>query len=65
MKKQKRDLQERAFSRGYRAGIERRSKDLAPPEGAMRDAWLSGWRSGRSDHWDGYTGVSGIHRMVV
>ncbi|MDO6681727.1 MULTISPECIES: ribosome modulation factor [unclassified Oceanobacter] len=65
MKKQKRDLQERAFSRGYRAGVERRSKDLAPPEGPMRDAWLSGWRSGRSDHWDGYTGVSGIHRMVV
>ncbi len=31
MKKQKRDMQERAFARGYRAGVERRSKDLAPP----------------------------------
>jgi len=30
MKKQKRDMQERAFARGYRAGVERRSKDLAP-----------------------------------
>ncbi len=65
MKKQKRDLQERAYTRGYRAGIERKSKDLAPPDGALRDAWLAGWRSGRADHWDGYTGVSGIHRMVV
>jgi ribosome modulation factor len=65
MKKQKRDLQERAFSRGYRAGVERRSKDLAPPEGPLRDSWLAGWRSGRADHWDGYTGVSGIHRIAV
>jgi len=65
MKKQKRDLQERAFTRGYRAGIERKSKDLAPPDGAIRDAWMAGWRSGRADHWDGYTGVSGIHRMVI
>ena len=28
MKKQKRDMNERAFARGYRAGVERRSKDL-------------------------------------
>ncbi|MBT13555.1 MAG: ribosome modulation factor, partial [Oceanospirillaceae bacterium] len=26
MKKQKRDMQERAFARGYRAGVDRRSK---------------------------------------
>ncbi len=64
MKKQKRDMQERAFARGYRAGIERRSKDLAPI-GPQRDSWLAGWRSGRADHWDGYTGVSGIHKMAV
>lgn len=64
MKKQKRDMQERAFSRGYRAGVERRSKDLAP-SGMQRDAWLAGWRSGRADHWDGYTGVSGIHKIAV
>lgn len=66
MKKQKRDLEERAYSRGYRAGVERRSKDLAPvAEGLQRDAWMAGWRSGRADHWDGYTGVSGIHRMMA
>ena len=64
MKKQKRDMHERAFARGYRAGVERRSKDLAPL-GANREDWLAGWRTGRSDNWDGYTGVSGIHRMVV
>lgn len=64
MKKQKRDLQERAFARGYRAGVERRSKDLAPI-GLYRDSWLAGWRSGRSDHWDGYTGVSGVHKIAI
>ena len=66
MKKQKRDLQERAFARGYRAGVERRSKDLAPiAAGPQRDSWLSGWRDGRADHWDGYIGVSGIHKMAA
>ena len=64
MKKQKRDSQARAFARGYRAGITRRSKDLAP-EGPTRDYWMAGWRSGRSDNWDGLTGVSGIHRMII
>lgn len=66
MKKQKRDQQERAFSRGYRAGVERRSKDLAPTsESLQRDAWLAGWRTGRADHWDGFIGVSGIHRIAT
>ena len=64
MKKQKRDMNERAFARGYRAGVERRSKDLAP-EGPNRDYWMAGWRSGREDNWDGYTGVSSIHKMAV
>jgi len=64
MKKQKRDMQERAFARGYRAGVERRSKDLARA-GPTRDHWMAGWRSGRADNWDGYTGVSGIHRIAM
>lgn len=63
MKKQKRNMQDRAFTQGYRAGIIRRSKDLAPA-GSQRDAWLAGWREGRSDLWDGYTGVSGLHRIA-
>ena len=64
MKRQKRDMQERAFARGYRAGVERRSKDLAPA-GPTHDDWMAGWRSGREDNWDGYTGVSGIHKLAV
>jgi ribosome modulation factor len=64
MKKQKRDLQQRAFSRGYKAGIERRTKDLAP-EGSAHDSWMAGWREGRADNWDGMTGVSGIHKLSI
>ena len=30
-----------------------------------RQNWLSGWREGRSDQWDGLTGVSGVHKIRV
>lgn len=65
MKKQKRNLRERAFARGYKAGVERRSKDLAPGSGVVREHWLAGWRAGRADNWDALTGVSGIHKMAM
>jgi ribosome modulation factor len=64
MRRQKRDVQERAFNKGYQAGVSGRAKDLCPHEnGAIRQQWLTGWREGRTDQWDGYTGVSGIHKM--
>ena len=64
MKKMKRDLSTRAFNRGYQIGNQGKSRDLCPHDnGDMRQHWLSGWREGRSDQWDGYTGVAGIHRM--
>ncbi|HSH57351.1 MAG TPA: ribosome modulation factor, partial [Halomonas sp.] len=33
----------------------------------LREYWMSGWREGRGDQWDGMTGISGIHKnpMVV
>ena len=63
MRRQKRDMVERAYLRGYRAGVSGRSKDLCPVESPeMRQQWLNGWREGRTDHWEGYTGVSGIHK---
>ncbi|WP_339805739.1 ribosome modulation factor [uncultured Marinobacter sp.] len=66
MKRQKRDMYARAFKRGYQAGVSGKSKDTCPldqPE--VRQEWLSGWREGRTDNWEGMTGVSGIHRLVV
>lgn len=64
MRKQKRDPQQRAFMRGYKAGVERRSKDMAP-DNHTRESWMAGWRDGRADNWDGYTGISGIHKLAV
>lgn len=64
MKRQKRDRRERAYQKGYLAGLEGRSKTLCPsgiPE--LHQEWMNGWREGRSDQWDGLTGVRGIHRL--
>ena len=63
MKRQKRDLSQRAYKKGYQAGISGRSKNLCPSALEKQESWLSGWRDGRADNWDGFTGVSGIHRI--
>ena len=63
-KKVKRDVEQRAFTRGYQAGINGKSKELCPhtaPTG--RQSWLDGWREGRGDLWGGMQGVSAIHRL--
>lgn len=66
MRRQKRDLSERAFNKGYQAGVSGRHKELCPHEqGAIRQHWLTGWREGRTDQWDGYTGVSGLHKVNI
>lgn len=64
MKKQKRDLTQRAYSRGYTAGLTGKSKTLCPnATDAVQQTWLNGWRQGREDNWNGMIGVAGIHRM--
>lgn len=64
MKRQKRDKMERAYQKGYMAGVEGKSKTLCPKdEGPEHQQWINGWREGRGDNWDGFTGVSGIHRV--
>lgn len=63
MKKQKRDPSQSAYLRGYKAGFTGRSRDMCTRQAIhLREAWMSGWREGRSDQWDGLSGVSGIHR---
>lgn len=66
MKRQKRDTSSRAFDHGYRAGVSGRSIDFCPhAQEEHRQQWVSGWREGRVDQWDGLTGVSGVHKMRV
>jgi hypothetical protein len=31
----------------------------------MRDEWISGWREGRTDWWDGFGIVPGIQKMAL
>jgi ribosome modulation factor len=64
MRRQKRDMKSRAFERGYQAGLSGRSSDSCPHNGGeQRLNWITGWREGRSDQQEGYTGVSGMHRL--
>jgi ribosome modulation factor len=64
MKRQKRDQTERAFVKGYQAGIDGRSKSLCPHEtGQARQQWLSGWRESRIDQWDGYSRLAQVQKV--
>lgn len=64
MKRQKRDQTERAFVKGYQAGIEGRSKSLCPHEtGQARQQWLNGWRESRIDQWDGYSRLAQVQKV--
>ncbi|REG86480.1 ribosome modulation factor [Marinomonas pollencensis] len=63
MKKQKRDLRQRAYLRGYRAGMAGRSKGLSVQyQESARPDWLAGWREGREDMWNGFSPVEGTHK---
>ena len=64
MRRHKRDMNSRAFDKGYQAGLAGRSADYCPHEsGEHRLNWISGWREGRCDQWDGLTGISGMHKL--
>lgn len=64
MRRQKRDTSDRAYKRGYHAGLSGKSKSQCPTETPVaKQQWLTGWRDGRIDNWDGMIGVSGIHKI--
>ena len=61
MRRQKRDKADRTFTRGYQIGVHGKSRELCPyHEDEPKQEWLNGWRCGREDNWDGYTGTAGI-----
>ncbi|GLS27314.1 ribosome modulation factor [Marinibactrum halimedae] len=64
MKRQKRNPSDRAFSRGYRAGFEGRSRSQCPYEtSTIRYEWLHGWREGREDQWNGFDSRASLQRL--
>lgn len=65
MKRQKRRNSLRAYTKGYEAGLKGRSKSGCPHDsGENRVQWMGGWREGREDHWDGFSGAAGAQRIV-
>jgi len=61
MRRLKRNKPDRAFTRGYQAGIQGKSRDGCPYHSEeSRHSWLTGWRQGREDNWDGLTGTAGV-----
>ncbi len=65
MRRIKRDMSERAFQRGYLAGLHGKSKDSCPSDqSTLHQQWVNGWREGRIDNWEGKTGVSAVHRIA-
>ena len=66
MRRQKREKQRRAFTRGYRSGLHGKSRDDCPfHDEVCRQSWLNGWRNGREDQWAGLTGTAGVGRDAV
>lgn len=64
MKRQKRNHVERAHSKGYQTGVTGRSRNLCPHEsGQARHLWISGWREGREDLWNGFNGAAQAQRI--
>ncbi|MEM0955556.1 MAG: ribosome modulation factor [Pseudomonadota bacterium] len=60
--RQKRDKCERAYHKGYHAGLSGRPQDSCPHTSENpRHSWLCGWREGYDDSVSGYVGVSGVH----
>ncbi|ACR14554.1 ribosome modulation factor [Teredinibacter turnerae] len=64
MKRQKKNSSQRAFSRGYQAGVTGRSRSLCPHvTGDTRHDWLTGWREGREDHWNGFNTLAQAQKI--
>ena len=64
MKRQKRDRDTRAYTRGYQAGLQGKSQDICPfGSTTPRFNWISGWREGRVDNLNGYVGVASVHNL--
>ncbi|MEW5248467.1 ribosome modulation factor [Microbulbifer sp. 2201CG32-9] len=54
MKRQKRNLPDRAFCKGYLAATENKPVDSCPFfTGDRHQEWINGWREGREDYWNG------------
>jgi ribosome modulation factor len=53
VKRQKRDMNQRAYDKGYNAGMKGKSREQCPhSQEDHRLEWLGGWRQARADQWE-------------
>ncbi len=65
MRRQKRDMADRAYQKGYQAGFTGRNKDSCPhQQDNLRQEWLTGWREGRNDHWAGFSDIAALQKQI-
>ncbi|MBV1930613.1 MAG: ribosome modulation factor [Porticoccaceae bacterium] len=67
MKRQKRDISQRAFSKGYQVGYQGRSEEGCPfQEGTLTAReWLNGWQEGHDDHLDGMSTQTSQQKIMA
>lgn len=64
MKRHKRDMNQRAYQRGFYAGLGGKAMAACPHTVVdQREQWLAGWREGREANWSAMTGVSGLAKV--
>ena len=64
MKRQKRNKDDRAYSRGYNAGLDGKSREECPfGTLSARTNWMGGWREGRTDFAQAMLRVSSIQNL--
>lgn len=62
MKTHKRNMVDRAFNKGYKAGMRGRSTDGCPyvTVAVERGSWMAGWRDGRNGFLSGYLDIESV-----
>jgi len=54
-------MSQRAYQRGFYAGLGGRNKATCPHSALdQREQWLAGWRDGKEANWAAMTGVAGL-----
>lgn len=60
MKTHKREKNNSAYVHGFVSGVRGHSLEICPyvSDINLRAAWLGGWREGRTQHFEGFTGIT-------
>lgn len=67
MKRQKRDLSQRAYNKGYLKGYQGRSNDNCPfrSDSSTAHEWSKGWHEGRTDQYDGIKTQASQQKIIA